>query len=260
MSIAKCFAIFLLVFGIIGFLDTLFVFIFYIYYSTKAIRILFYIIFCLQCLIHIFYLFIELPLRNNSINNLRIKFSGKKTSVVVSLILFFLFIFEIILISFILGYNYDYWINCPFTLTDNLNEHYERRCELYKINTNSRYKYQFICSYDPTDDFKYESKDSVYQKRRTKRKVLKALTKKIKKNYLACVKVNNVIENNDIISLFTKEYENICKYYCSRTNVPEKYSHVNDKDCNNKTKNVFIIVLYCISYVKIFFFLVIWYI
>ena len=51
--------------------------------------------------------------------------------------------------------NYSkYWRNCPFTLSSlDIKDHYSRRCELYNTNNNSRYMYQYICSYDPTLEF-----------------------------------------------------------------------------------------------------------
>jgi hypothetical protein len=64
--------------------------------------------------------------------------------------------------------------------------------------------------------------------------------------------VKNLIPNNNIITLFNNEYENIDKYYCSRTNKPKKNSLINDKDCNNKVKHVFIYILYGFNLIKMF--------
>ena len=72
------------------------------------------------------------------------------------------------------------------------------------INTNSRYKYQYICSYDASNDF--------------------SLSKKIKNNTIICTRAktskNNNIESNKI-------------YYCSRTNIPKNNTYINIKYCNN---------------------------
>ena len=52
----------------------------------------------------------------------------------------------------------NYLQECPFLFKSELIPHkildYEkRRCELYNIYNNSRYKYQYICSYDVAKDF-----------------------------------------------------------------------------------------------------------
>ena len=52
----------------------------------------------------------------------------------------------------------NYLQECPFLFKSDLIPHkildYEkRRCELYNIYNNSRYKYQYICSYDVAKDF-----------------------------------------------------------------------------------------------------------
>ena len=57
-------------------------------------------------------------------------------------------------------YNRTFWINCLFTITGDYNLHNKRRCELYNINYNSRYLNQYICSYDPYEDFEYVYKTS----------------------------------------------------------------------------------------------------
>ena len=129
---------------------------------------------------------------------------------------------------FVISLNYSkykkYWLNCPFTITDE-NYNYERRCELYNINNNSRYSYQYICSYDSSKEFinkELVSKDAVKKK--------KKLQKEIKPEYIICNPVIKLIPNNSIIDLFNKNY-NKNKYYCSRTDKPKKLSLAKDKDC-----------------------------
>ena len=52
-----------------------------------------------------------------------------------------------------------YWINCHFTINEPyINLHHKRICDLYNINNNSRYKYQYICSYNSFEDFGNEHK------------------------------------------------------------------------------------------------------
>ena len=174
--------------------------------------------------------------------------------VILLLIIIFLFIFDDIYITLIIKYYFEYWKNCPFTITDDYNLHYQRRCELYNINENSSYLYQYICSYDPSGDFQYKYKRqySTVSKRTVTKKKIKKLTKKIEPDCLKCVELNNIITNNTVVTLFINEYENTDKYYCSRTNKPEKNILINDEDCKNDTKYVFLIILYCFYYFKIF--------
>ena len=100
--------------------------------------------------------------------------------VILLLIIICLFIFDDIYITLIIKYYFEYWKNCPFTITDDYNLHYQRRCELYNINENSRYLYQYICSYDPSGDFQYKYKRqySTVSKRTVTKKKLKNLQKK----------------------------------------------------------------------------------
>ena len=86
--------------------------------------------------------------------------------------------------------NYEKYIkNCPFTFNSDLiffNEsiYEKRRCELYNINLNSRYKYQYICSYNASENFKnYKTKDGFEQ--------------------IICIPKINIIDN-EIIEKFNK--------------------------------------------------------
>ena len=148
-----------------------------------------------------------------------------------------------------IDYNSKYWKDCPFTINEDYNLHFKRRCQLYNINDNSRFANQYICSYNPYKDFKYKYKTTG----KHTYKVPKKLEQKIEPDFIRCVKVNNLIPNNKIITLFNDEYKNIDKYYCGRTNKPKKNSLINDKDCKDKVKNVFIYILYGFNFLKIFF-------
>jgi hypothetical protein len=112
--------------------------------------------------------------------------------------------------------------NCPFYL-DKLDYglYFDRRCELYDTNYNSRYSYQFICSYDSSKDFiNIKSK----------------LIQEIKPDSVICTKFNELIDNN-IIKNFKDVYIKKDIYYCSRTNMPQEndFSFAKAKDCR-KTK------------------------
>ena len=113
--------------------------------------------------------------------------------------------------------------NCPFTLTSDLysnnSSHFEKkRCELYNIYNNSRYKYQYICSYNPYDDLKDEKTKDGLQK-------------------IQCVPKVNDINNFEIIDQFTQIYQdmNISQlFYCNLVEMPIKNDFIPEKDCNNK--------------------------
>jgi hypothetical protein len=190
----------------------------------------------------------ELPIKNIKINKFRRKCRSKCGLITIFIIFFIIFIFELVILSIMVEYNRKFWIDCPFTITGDYNLHYKRRCELYGLNYNSRYLNQYICSYDPYKDFEYEYKSSG----KHSYKVPKKLKKKIKPDYVRCVKLKNIIPDNTIITLFNNEYESIDKFYCSRTNRPKKNSLINDKDCNDKVKHVFIYILYGFNFLKMF--------
>ena len=112
--------------------------------------------------------------------------------------------------------------NCPFTLTSDLysnnSSHFEKkRCELYNIYNNSRYKYQYICSYNPYEDLKNEKTKDGLQK-------------------MQCLQKINNQDNFKLIDEFTKIYQkmNISQlFYCNRIDIPIKNEFIPEKYCNN---------------------------
>ena len=63
---------------------------------------------------------------------------------------------EFIILSINISKFKEYRKECPFNIK--FNTVYEKKCELFNINTNSRYKYQYICSYDASNDFSLSKK------------------------------------------------------------------------------------------------------
>jgi hypothetical protein len=102
----------------------------------------------------------------------------------------------------------------------------------------------YICSYN-------SSKDFIYQDNQINDKKPKLLEKDIKPDNVICLKVESLNKNNSIINLFNNEYSNSDKYYCSRTNKPGDFTYAHHKDCNNKKKKIFIIILYIINYLQV---------
>jgi hypothetical protein len=174
----------------------------------------------------------------------------KKTNIII-----FLFIYFILIVceNFILDVNdgnYRKYLKiCPYIISDlDLSLHLGRRCDLYNINNNSRYSYQYICSYNSAKEFRYKENQIDYKKE------AKKLEKEIKSDYVICLKVESLIKNNSIVDSFSKEYANSDKYYCSRTNKPKDFIYAKHKDCNNKIKKGFIYIFNLICFLEIFYF------
>ena len=214
---------------------------FYTIWISKPILITFKVcMYSLTACYFFIYLF-EFPFIGNKISYL-IKIPGMITFLTIFLVVIIL---EIIILGINLGKFSKYWINCPFTIDDPYEKlHYKRRCELYNINSNSRYRYQYICSYDSYKDFRYEYNYYYINKQVYYVKEDKKIKKNIENDYILCVQFQSVILNNTLVNLFNKEYLNDKKYYCGRTNLPKKNNFVENEDCNNNfKKNIFYLFL-----------------
>ena len=200
-------------------------------WTIESIKTIFYIHFFFMCIIFFFHLILG--------NCEKCEKSIDSSQKLNCIILFFLAIFYIFnIIKFIsLSINLSNYLkyrkNCPFTISDlDVNLHIERRCDLYNINKNSRYSYQYICSYNPSKDFDFKLKNT------------------IKNDNIICMNAKTIM-NKEIIKLFFNEYNNI--YYCSRTNIPEDYTYAKHKDCNNKNKYKWMIIIYTFSCYQIIY-------
>ena len=157
---------------------------------------------------------------------------------IINFIFIFFFIFQLIIITINYRKTEKYWKNCPYIINDlKYDLHIKRRCELYNININSRYSYQYICSYDSSKEFK--SKLSI----------------EILPDKVVCSPFKNLIDNNDIVKSFENEYKNEKKFYCSRTDLPEDYSFAKHKNCNEKQKK-YMIAFLILSYLRIMVFVI----
>ena len=231
MAIKK-FEIIVGIIAIICVLYKILLYIFYINYITTTVIIFFFFSTFLLNIFYLYYIFMIIPLKSNRINRMRANLALLTRKKIIPYITSLLFFFEFIMMGIVYFYVKDYWDNCPFFIYDDLNKHYNRRCELYNINHNSRYSYQYICSFDPSGPFKYETETHfLYDK-----KVEKKLRKKIQPDYLRCIRLNSLITDNEVITLFINEYKNSKNYYCSRTNKPKKNFSISDKDCKSKKK------------------------
>jgi len=241
------FRIIVLFLGFICFLNSILTLI-YNTWTTKTLKILYNIFFWFLFLCYIYILFLELVYNKFYFREIR-RMIYKETNIIIFLLIFFVLS---LCGSFILETNDEkyrkYLKNCPYTISDlELNLHLERRCDLYNINSNSRYSYQYICSYNSAKEFKYKENQI------DNRKVLKKLEKRISSDYVICLKAESLIKNNSIVNLFSKEYVNSDKYYCSRTNKPNDFIYIDHKDCNNKIKKTYIYIFNFIYFLQVFY-------
>ena len=247
MEYNTVFRIIVLFLGFICFLNSILTLIYNIW-TTKTIKILYNICFIFLFICYIYILFLELVFNKFCFRKIR-RMMYKEANIIIFLLIFFVLS---LCGSFVLETNVEkyrkYLKNCPYTISDlDLNLHLERRCDLYNINNNSRYSYQYICSYNSAKEFKYKENqiDNI--------KVPKKLEKKIKSDYVICLKAESLIENNSIVNLFNHEYSNSIKYYCSRTNKPNDFIYIEHKDCNNKVKTIYIYIFNLIYFLQVFY-------
>lgn len=193
---------------IIYFIFDIYTLVFFIW-SSLILKIMFYIYFSFSCIYFIYLtniLYGSLHFCKNISGEIFYIFSYLS-------ILFWLYLLLIIYINSFIFEIYLYY--CPYLYNDNnYSLHYKRRCELYNINKNSRYKYQYICSFNSS----YFSIDNF-------------IIKKIKSDNI-CVPATKVVEYNKIIVEFIYEYKTENKFYCSRKHLPKKYPFAKDKYCS----------------------------
>ena len=204
--------------------------------TQVSLQVLFYICFFALCSFYIFILLYEISIYGKYLKNLKYKFENR---ILLLFGIFYLLIFCFFIILYINLFKFQKFIrNCPFYL-DKLNSdlYFDRRCELYDTNYNSRYSYQYICSYDPSKEFLDTRK----------------LKQEIKPDIIICTKFNELLDNS-IINNFKDVYNKKDKYYCSRTNMPQEndYSFGKAKDCKmSKYKLMFFFLLFNINQIII---------
>ncbi len=224
--------------GFIFFLLNIFM-LYYFIWINNTIKILIYICVLLSSLYFINIIALEIILNYYYLYKLGNKI--KRIYFIFSKLYICIYSIEIISLSINIGiYESQFLKNCPYLLTGlHYNLNVERRCELYNINNNSRYLYQYICSYDSSKDFNNK---------------LKLEENNIKKENVICVAAKNIISNNRIVDLFIRKYKYSNKYYCSRTNKPNDYSYAKPEDCNNNFKNFIFLIIFVFSILQGIFF------
>ena len=113
----------------------------------------------------------------------------------------------------------NYKMFCPFTL-DKLDYklHFKRRCQLYNIDQENYYPFQYICSYNPEKNqinTIFSEKDSISRY-----------------SEFRCSKVEILIKNNQFIDDFVKEYYKEDIYYCNfKKQINNFYESINPRLC-----------------------------
>ena len=104
---------------------------------------------------------------------------------------------------------------------------------------NSRYKYQYICSYNASENFENDKTKDGFDK-------------------IICIPKINDINGNEIIIKFNKIYNDKNKndsdlFYCSRIDKPEKDEYIKEKFCNMEN-NLPSIINYLFDFLFIFYY------
>ena len=196
----------------------------------ELLQILFYIVLISTFIINIFLnicVHIKYEIKIENLNNYKYyKFFYILFSVLLIIMISFTPIKPVLMAQ---NVGSNYLKECPFTFQSELNrnkifDYEKRRCELYNIYNNSRYRYQYICSYDASKDFQSNKTEDGLNK-------------------IICIKKRNSAKNNNnIINRFVEIYSNNSInnfFYCSRTNKPNKSKNTKEKYCNS---NYYILV------------------
>jgi len=122
-------------------------------------------------------------------------------------------------VIFLADYLY-YETFCPYTFSGiDYKLHLERRCELYNINKENFYPFQYICSYN-------ETKIDIISKKVPDQFETGPFPKK------KCSKVESLINNNKVIDEFVNEYYKENLYYCDLEKQIQKFNiTISPKNC-----------------------------
>ena len=186
-------------------------------WTTKQIKIIFYICFFFLIITSIYeyvYIHFYLTIKILYIINNVICFKLTSLLFIISKGIFMTSIFfSMILIKNYNYYNYEIFLkNCPFTFTKE-SPYEKRRCELYNIKKNSRYKYQYICSYDASKEFIDDEENEK------------------KFDEIICFLKENTIRTNTVINKFISVYNNKDNklFYCNRIDQPKKNDYIKEE-------------------------------
>ena len=231
------FIIYLIVYGFISI---------YTIWTSTLWKALFYICFILLIIISIYAIiniFLAFNLKPLFIINHLTCFKYMISSFKIVQVILIIVLSSLKIINSFNNDNYEiYTKNCPFTFHSVLKSFNEsiyekKRCELYNINMNSRYKYQYICSYNASKIFENDKTKDGFDK-------------------IICIPKINDIDDNENIIRFNKIYKHKDKndsdlFYCSRIDKPEKDEYIKEKYCNIEIK-IPTIIFYLFSFIHFF--------
>jgi len=203
------------------FLFYIFSIIFFYDYISESIAKSFIINFCVLILYYLYCIFLESEFDCICLQRLQIIL--EKYKCLLMLINLISIVVSIMLYGAFISYYQSYKIYCPFSMKDvDYKLHLKKRCELYNINYNKTLPFQYICSFNAE-----KTKHSLFLE-----KFL------YHKNFsIKCSKVNELINNNEVIDEFINEYykeDNL--YYCDLkiiTDIHTEYKKKNPKLCDS---------------------------
>ena len=191
----------------------------YIHEQTKDIyRIgLYYVIFH-----YLICVFLESEFNSNFFKVLQIRLEKIISYISIIAIAPLAIIVQLGILFYSLVYLY-YKQTCPYSLNKmDYKLHFKRRCELYNINKENIYPFQYICS---TNEEKYKFIEE------------KNINIIFTSNYsdVKCSKVEKLIYNNKVIDEFVNEYYKEDLYYCSLKKQIKKFPKVLlSRKCDDK--------------------------
>ena len=138
---------------------------------------------------------------------------------------------NIVLGTLIYSLEYNYYKQfCPYDLSGSDYElHFKRRCELYNIDKENIYPFQYICSYNEKNFFTEKFVNRYFPENPSE---------------FECSKVTKLINNNKVIDDFVNEYYKEDLYYCNfKSKIGRFQKSIAIKECDNKILPLVVFVL-----------------
>ena len=190
---------------------------FFLIWASKLLKIIYYIIFCISFLLFLIHIIISFCKR---------KLESLKIFYIFVAFLLLIYISETIIL-WLNNINYNlFWNNCPYLIQDlDYNLNLKRRCELYSLNNNSRYSYQYLCTFNSEKDFNENI----------------ILLEKKQQNKVVCGKPKYIYKNSNSIRLLNYYKNKTEFFFCNRTNIPKDDSFIAKEKCTDDKDNKIII-------------------
>ena len=190
---------------------------------------------CILIIHYLFYIFLESEFSSLKLKTIQLVFKNGLSSITFILTIFAI-INWILSLSFFIYY-FIYKLTIPFLIKNvDSSLHFKKRCDLYNINNDDIFPYKYICSFNAAViDFPFS-----------------LLMKKKSLENIECSEIQYLINNNEIINSFIKEYNNTNIYYCDLKMLPEQYFIINPKEDNYEVTicPFILIALYMYLFIK----------